>query len=267
MPIPILDATAWREYRGQPGRAGMNSTHIATIADASGFERLCFVKLAPDPNMPTLLCEAMGWVLAGHAGLTRPPFVAIVMVDVAKLHKSQALPSKVVNSGEPFCAAWCSQALAGKSVSQPNMGDLITDRKAFLRAMDSRKIAAFDEWTNLRDRNLGNVIRMNKGGYGVIDNETFLYDYLWPKSIALNSNRLIVDAKTALDSKNYTRFKVEMANAAKGHTGALASAEVDLESILRLIVPSALTAKETIFSLLEGRCKDDWLQKRLQVMA
>lgn len=267
MPIPILNSTAWREYRGQPGRAGMNSTHIATISDTSGFERLCFVKLVPDPDIPTLLCEAMGWVLAGHAGLTRPPFVAIVMVDIAKLHKSQALPSNLVNSGNPFCVAWCSQALAGKSLRQPNMGDLVIDRKAFLRAMDSRKIAAFDEWTNLRDRNLGNVIKMSKGGYGVIDNETMLYDYIWPKTVPLNSNRLIEHAKSALDSKDYKRFKVEMANAAKGHTGALASAEVDLESVLKLIIPSDLTAKATIVSLLEGRCKDDWLEKQLKVMA
>lgn len=267
MPIPILNSSAWREYRGQPGKSGMNSTHIATIADTTGAERLCFVKLVPDPDLPTLLCEAMGWVLAGHAGLTRPPFVAIVMVDVAKLHKSQALPSNVVNSGDPLCVAWCSQALGGKSLRQPNMGDLVTDRKAFLRAMDSRKIAAFDEWTNLRDRNLGNVIKMTKGGYGVIDNETILYDFIWPKTASLNINRVIEHAKSALDSKEYKRFKVEMANAAKGHTGALTAAAVDLESILQLMVPNDPTATANVVAVLESRCKDDWLQKQLMVWA
>lgn len=267
MPIQILDATAWREYRG-PVTEGSSLTHIAKIArpDRNGEEPLCFVKLVPDNKFPTLLCEAMGWVLAGHAGLTRPPFVAIVMVDVAILNRSQLLPKDVLN-GSQFCAAWCSQALDGKSLRQPNMGSLIVDRKAFLRTVDSRKIAAFDEWTNLRDRNLGNVIKINKGGYGVIDNETLLYDYLWPKTAGLNSNRLIEHAKHALDTKEYKRFKVEMANAAKGHTGALASAENDLESVLKMIVPKDPSAKSVIVALLEARCKNDWLQNQLKVIA
>lgn len=68
--VPMLDASAWREYRGQPGKATANSTHIA-VADDAGVERICFVKLAPRLDKPTLLCEALGWVLAGHAWLRR----------------------------------------------------------------------------------------------------------------------------------------------------------------------------------------------------
>ena len=30
--VPMLDASAWREYRGQPGKATANSTHIAVVA-------------------------------------------------------------------------------------------------------------------------------------------------------------------------------------------------------------------------------------------
>lgn len=267
MPIPFLDETAWREFKTRPGNTGMNSTHVAIISDTHGNERPCFVKLAPDPNMPTLLCEAMGWVLAGHAGLERPPFVAVVMVNIAKLHRCMPLPSEVVLSGNQHCAAWCSEALAGKSLLHRNRGDLVTDRKAFLRAADSRKIAAFDEWTNIRDRNLGNVIKLARGGYGVIDNETMLYDFIWPKSADLNSNRLIQHAKGAFDTKDYKRFMVDMANAAKGHTGALANAEADLDSLLKVMLPHQPTAKTSVVSLLEGRCKDDWLQKQLAVIA
>ena len=36
--VPMLDASAWREYRGQPGKATANSTHIAVVADDAGID-------------------------------------------------------------------------------------------------------------------------------------------------------------------------------------------------------------------------------------
>lgn len=163
MSVPILDSSAWREYRGRPGNPGINvSTHLAKIADETGKERLCYVKLLPNPLSPALLCEALGWVLAGHAEVSRAEFAAIVMVDVATLRSSQLLSPEF--DSLTFCPAWCSQAVPGAAVlNHPKRMDFMASRRAFLRAQDSRKIAAFDQWSDLRDRNFGNVIRSSKG--------------------------------------------------------------------------------------------------------
>ena len=114
--VPMLDASAWREYRGQPGKATANSTHIAVVADDAGVERICFVKLAPRLDKPTLLCEALGWVLAGHAGLRRSEFGAIILVNKARLAKSQPLTLECAAFQGDFIPAWCSEAIPGNSV-------------------------------------------------------------------------------------------------------------------------------------------------------
>lgn len=69
---PILDASAWREYRGKPANSGINAnTHIAKVADTTGKLRDCFVKLLPTDS-PALLCEAIGWLLARESDLSHP---------------------------------------------------------------------------------------------------------------------------------------------------------------------------------------------------
>jgi len=186
--VPMLDASAWREYRGQPGKATANSTHIAVVADDAGVERICFVKLAPKLDKPSLLCEALGWVLAGHAGLRRAEFGAIILVDKGRLAKSQPLTIECAAFQGEFIPAWCSEAIPGNSVlshakspSKPGM-QFITEHKTFLNSNDARKFAAFDQWTGLRDRNMGNVLRHKAGGYASIDHETMLHDILWVSS-------------------------------------------------------------------------------------
>ena len=40
MSVPILDASAWREFRGKPANAGINeTTHLAKVAD--GWTQRC----------------------------------------------------------------------------------------------------------------------------------------------------------------------------------------------------------------------------------
>ena len=243
--VPVLDASAWREYRGQPGKATANSTHIAVVANDAGVERLCFVKLAPKLDKPTLLCEALGWVLGGHAGLRRADFAAIIFVDKAKLAKSQELTFECSAFQGDFIPAWCSEAIPGKSVlssakspSKPGM-QFISEHKSFLNSADARKFAAFDQWTGLRDRNMGNVIRHKAGGYASIDHETLLHDVLWGVS-DFNHHCLVKHAERALDAKRVKAFKAEMTRAAAGHFEALVSARVELKALLNLLLPGVL---------------------------
>jgi len=268
MSVPILDASAWREYRGRPGNPGINvSTHLAKIADETGKERLCYVKLVPRPISPALLCEALGWVLAGHAEVKRAEFAAIVMVDVAILRKSQPLSPEFDTL--TFCPAWCSQAVAGSAVrDQTKRMDFMASRKAFLRAQDSRKIAAFDQWSDLRDRNFGNVIRSDKGGYASIDHETMLYDTLWiPAGLGFEQRCLMGQARKALDSREFKRFQVDMAKAAEGHASAFAKAKADLEALIELILDDPTPAKGSIVSTLDARSQQGWLANKLGVIA
>ena len=268
MSVPILDATAWREFRGQPGNPGVNSTHLANIADESGKQRICYVKLAPDPDIPSLLCEALGWVLAGPAGLRRAEFVAIVMLDVATLRANKVFPPEFNHRADPLCPAWCSQAVPGPAVrDHAKRMDFIASRKAFLRSQDSRKFAAFDHWTDLRDRNFGNVIRSDKG-YATIDHETLLYDTLWVgKTTSFGKQCLMVQAQSALDSKEFKRFQVDMAKAATGHAGAHLNAQADLNALIDLLLPNQAAAKAGIVATLNARSQPGWLADHLGVIA
>jgi hypothetical protein len=267
----MLDASAWREYRGQPGKATANSTHIAVVADETGVERICFVKLAPKLDKPTLLCEALGWVLAGHAGLRRSEFGAIILVDKARLAKSQQLTVECAAFHGEFIPARCSEAIPGNSVlshakspSKPGM-QFITEHKAFLNSNDSRKVAAFDQWTGLRDRNMGNVIRHKAGGYASIDHETMLHDILWVSS-EFNHNCLVKHAETALDGKRVKKFKADMTLAAAGHAGALARAKAELNALLNLLLPGATEDHAAAMGFLDARSQRGWLAGELGVL-
>lgn len=269
--VAMLDASAWREYRGQPGKATANSTHIAVVADVAGVERICFVKLAPKLEKPTLLCEALGWVLAGHAGLRRADFAAIILVDKAKLAKSQELTSECSAFQGDFIPAWCSEAIPGQSVlssakspSKPGMR-FISDHKSFLNSADARKFAAFDQWTGLRDRNMGNVIRHKAGGYASIDHETILHDILWGVS-NFNHNCLVKHAEKALDAKRGKAFKADMTRAAAGHSGALASAQAELVALLNLLLAGAAVEHATAMGFLSARSQRGWLAGELGVL-
>lgn len=269
--VPMLDESAWREYRGQPGRATANSTHIAVVADETGVERLCFVKLAPDLNKPTLLCEALGWVLAGHAGVRRASFAAIILVDKVKLAKSQELTFECSSFPGDFIPAWCSEAIPGnsvlssaKSATKPGM-QFIVEHKTFLNSADARKMAAFDQWTGLRDRNMGNVIRLKAGGYASIDHETVLHDTLWGTS-DFNHHCLVKRAEKVLDAKRIKAFKVEMTRAAAGHSEALTNASRELQALLELMLPGALETHASAMAFLSARSQAGWLAGELGVL-
>lgn len=269
--VPVLDASAWREYRGQPGKATANSTHIAMVADEAGAQRLCFVKLAPNTNAPGLLCEALGWVLAGHAGLRRANFAAIILVEKARLAQSEELTFECASFQGDFIPAWCSEAIPGNSVmssikspSKPGM-QFVNDHKSFLNSADARKFAAFDQWTGLRDRNMGNVIRHKAGGYASIDHETLLHDILWGTS-DFNLHCLVKRAEDALDSKRIKAFKADMTRAAAGHAGALASARTELNALLSLLIPNAAATHASAMEFLSVRSQRGWLARELGVL-
>lgn len=266
MSVPILDASAWREFRGKPANAGINeTTHLARVADQSGKLHDCFVKLLPLDG-PALLCEAIGWLLARKSNVPCPAFGAIVMVPVPELRKCGPLPTKF--DGMDLCPAWCSEIVAGKAVRQVHKMVFFLARKACLRSEDARKIAAFDQWSDLRDRNFGNVIQSSKGGYVAIDHESLLHDLLWiPTGRGFEERSLLVEARSALSAQEFQRFQVDMANAAKGHSQALHDARSELADIIAKIIPAhAPTATQIIVQTLDQRAQSGWLSNLLGVI-
>jgi hypothetical protein len=211
----------------------------------------------------------VGWTLARASGVPCPNFGAILIVPLAELRKSVALPPAL--SGADFWPAWCSEIVGGKSLRQVHKWAFFIAKKNLFRSQDARKIAAFDKWTDLRDRNFGNVIRSPKGGYVAIDHETLLHDLLWvPLGTTWAERCLTVEAGKVLSDIDFKRFQVDMANAANGHAAALAAVQSDLDAIVSKLVTvpaAAAQLSQTISTALSQRSQPGWLAGLLKVIA
>lgn len=267
MSIPILDVSAWREFRGTPGDSGRNlnqTTHLAKIEDGSGKLRDCYVKLLP-LQYPALLGEAIGWLLGRSSGVTCVNFAAILLVPLEHLRKNIELPSEF--DGIDVCPAWCSE-VAGEPVRQINSWSFWWSRRNCLRSKDARAIAAFDQWTDLRDRHFGNVIRGAGGNYVSIDHETILHDLLWlPTGRTYAPRSLLEVAQRHMSEKEFLRFQVEMVSASKKHAHGLAAASADIADVTQKIYPKAGRLVQEILDMLNERSQSAWLGDKMGVIA
>ena len=265
--VLILDSSAWREYRGVPASLGINpTTHLAKIADPYGRLHDCFVKLLPT-NTPALLCEALGWLLAKASGVSCPAFAGIVLVPMEKLR--QATDASTVADRSAIAPAWFSEIVCGPSVRQVHTWGFLAAKVDCLRSKDAKKIAAFDRWSDLRDRNLGNVIRSSIGAYVAIDHETLLHDLLWvPTGITWQEHSLYIEARKTLTPSEFLKFQIEMTGASELHGAALASQHSNLINLVNSIIPQGGAATATsIFNLLRQRSGAGWLANDLGVIA
>lgn len=265
---PILAPDAWREFRGTPDRSGVNTTtHLAKIADTTGKLHDCYVKLLT-PNKPSLLCEAIGWLLTKSSEIPSPAFSAIVLVPVAELRKAGMILPDPIASWET-CPAWCSEIVSGKAVRQVHKWIFWIARKNCLKSRDARSIAALDAWADNRDRNYGNVIRSADGGYVSIDHETLLHDLLWlPTGVCYERRSLLEEARLHLSSEELKRFQVEMASASNTHAEGLAEASSDIADIISALYPAhADQLKADIFTYLNERSQKGWLANQMGIIA
>jgi hypothetical protein len=268
MAVPILSCSAWREFRGVPGSRGVNSTtHLANIADASGKLHSCYVKLLR-PDTPALLCEALGWSLAQSVGLPTPAFGAIVLVPLDALRECMTLPAWT--DGKAISAAWCSEVVTGASVRQVHKWAFwVAREKRCLLSKEARVMAAFDIWTDNRDRNFGNVIRSPQGRFVAIDHETLLHDLLWvPMGIEYAERSLFEEAKKRLSHDQLKRFTVDVAAAASIHEMSLEIAQASLTELIDKLHPSTVSAlSEKVVGYLKVRAKAGWLANDIGVIA
>lgn len=263
MTVPILNTDAWREFRGAPPSPGINqTTHLAKIADGTGRLHDCFVKLTM-PNTPALLCEAAGWLLAKASGVACPPFVAIVLLPLDELRKYMALPLEY--NGMATYPAWCSEVVSGKSVRQiQTMGYAVAHQNC-LRTKDARMIASFDQWSDLRDRNFGNVIQSTKGRCIAIDHETLLHDLVWTGVGEWEEWSLLEEASKALSPADFRRFQVDMAQAAIAHANALVASRADVAVVAEQLHPGHRLG-QVIEQWLALRAQPGWMSDKLKVI-
>lgn len=265
MSVPIFDASAWREFRGPSTFGNKNTAHFAKIADTTGKLHDCFVKLLP-LNYPSLLGEAIGWLLTRSTDVPCVSFAAIVLVPLDELRKSTVLPIEFDGINE--CPAWCCEIVSGKSVRQIHKWLFWLARRKCLNSMDARKIASFDLWTDLRDRNFGNVIRSSNGGYVSIDHESILHDLIWSPFATFELRSLLEEATQHLSPESFQRFQIDMSNAANAHANGLATAYDDLVDIINKIYPAySHTLTPAILNLLNQRAQTGWMASTLGVIA
>ncbi len=201
-----------------------------------------------------------------HWAHCAPELAIALSTWLVSTRKCAPLPTKF--DGIDLCPAWCSEIVAGKAVRQVHKMVFFLARKACLRSKDARKIAAFDQWGDLRDRNFGNVIQSSRGGYVAIDHESLLHDLLWvPTGRGFEERSLLVEARSALTPQEFQRFQVDMANAAKGHAQALDDARADLGDIIAKLIPAhAPAATQAIVQTLDQRAQSGWLSNNLGVI-
>jgi len=268
--IPILPATAWREFRGEPSQKGLNkTTHLAMVEDGTGKWHRCYVKGCP-PNWRTPLTEAIGWLIAEALDLPRPEFAALVMVPLDKLRAHMALDQHWLNY--PEMLAFCASAVDGKSASHGWKWLAHLRTKRIYERPEVARVGAFDLWADNQDRNTGNLIVKPSGECVPIDNEFILYSLLWAGQVpfSVGHTSLLAESEQRLSSHAQTRFKVDMAQQGKKHQSALSAVAPRLHQAVVSLVPDPAAANAlsaNVQQYLGSRAHPDWLATSLGVIA
>ena len=267
--IPILPSTAWREFRGEVSKKGLNqTTHQAMIEDATGKWHRCYVKGCPDGWLSPLT-EAIGWLIAEALDLPRPEFAALVMVPLDKLRQHMPMDQHWLN--RPEMLAFCASAVEGKSPSHPWQWMAKLRTKQIYKHAEVARIAAFDYWVDNQDRNTGNLLVKSDGVCVPIDNEFILYSLLWQpyNPFSIGKKSLLAESALLLTETNQRTFKVEMANQSRRHESAMNMVSPRLKDAISALIPDKTVAHQMwndVQKYLFDRAHPDWLSTELGVI-
>lgn len=265
--MDVLPAHAWREYRGTPLYRGANmTTHLALIQSPSGRQHRCFVKMAPT-HWPMPLTEAIAWIISDALNLPRPAFAAPIIVPIDRLHRAMPLDQHWLAA--PTALGFCTEAVEGKGFAHTWKWVALYRTRRFFMSPGVRRIAAFDEWLENRDRHTGNVIKRADGEYIPIDNEFVLYSVLWNGIINVTHQGLLREGRAHLRIGEHQRFQVEVALAAKEHALALQAAVPRIEAVIRRLCPPPLAhnVRNAVLTFLTPRADSAWMSTHLGVIA
>lgn len=265
--LPILPSSAWLEFRGAPTKKGQNlTTHQALISDGKGGEHKCFVKASPD-NYPMAFSEGIAWLIADALDLPRPKFAALLELPVQRLKHHVKLDQYWMH--KDLTLAFCCSTVDGKHInSMWKWLERLRQAKAFSND-DLARIAAFDLWTDNRDRHTGNFLKTRTGIYTPIDNELVLYSLLWePRGLGYRHNSLIAEGRTLLTSAGYLKFQDRVVEAAKKHETAYQASSLTLQTYVDTLnadpdpmQKAAFTAN--LLGFLQHRAQGGWVEQQL----
>ena len=190
-PVTILSPGDYLGYHA-PVHGGVGEgTHLAQMR-LNGEILRCVVKIYP-ASSHGIFNELLGYCLARSLGLPQPRHAALAFVPVAALPERPAW----IASGEPEWPAWVTEWVPKKSIKPwfdqmkgavENPPDRKTKKALRRIAADLRKwrlapsVCAFDDWTGNPDRNMGNLIRMGRGSYVIIDHGCLFAAKPWTRT-------------------------------------------------------------------------------------
>jgi len=182
MPIEILTEHAYRGYLEPVNDHGLAPIHIARVCFSDGVTRRAYVKLYSG-NTREFVNEITGHLLAAATGLRVPEHAAIVMVPInaipdpppwARRQRADTLP------------CWCTADMASPSIKMhfhlhpgvtPAQLQPVIDE--LRKSSETPAILALDDWIANVDRNLGNLLRLGKNTYVLIDHGRIFGGPMW----------------------------------------------------------------------------------------
>ncbi|MBK1655487.1 HipA family kinase [Allochromatium vinosum] len=182
MAIELLTEGAYRSYLEPTAEAGIEASHLARVCFSDGEIRRVYVKFYPESNHG-LVNEITGHLLAAAIGLPVPQHAAVIFVPKIALPACPAWADTVPGESIP---GWCTLDMAAPSLrfllSQTHDEPLDTTHPLVdeLRKTDKLiSLMAFDDWIANTDRHLGNLLRLGKHRYLLIDHGQMFGGLTW----------------------------------------------------------------------------------------
>lgn len=184
MPVELLNEKDYLSYLEAVDVPGQESIHIARVKFGDGEAKRAYVKFYPRQGRG-LFNEVTGHLLAESLGMKVPRKVAILFVPKEAVPSP---PSWMETNAEDSYPAWCCEDVASPAIKFFfRLGDVNSSagavyaliREELERSKQVPAIVAFDDWVANVDRNVGNLLRLGKGDYVLIDHGQILGGRYW----------------------------------------------------------------------------------------
>lgn len=160
-----------------PTSGGISAkTYLAEVEWPNGEVIESFVKLFPvNTRIKEIINESFGFLLAKSARLRQTTRAALIKLDVSEFPIDTKTDSFAAANG--FVYGWVTASLGGKDLKKMylnNPPDIAANEAQQIMSLlgawpNFKALVAFDDWVGNIDRNIGNLIFINKDDIGVID--------------------------------------------------------------------------------------------------
>ncbi|MCK9504673.1 MAG: hypothetical protein M0Q95_10890 [Porticoccaceae bacterium] len=170
--ITLLNEQSYRTFLNH-APDGVGHTHIALISDGKEKHKV-YISVYPKSTHPkSLVNEITAYLLASALNLPVAKHAFVITANVRQL--KFAHPEIEFDDLDGLFPAWCISSLSGTSpkyfynlTQTINNPVFLDDIGHWDKLLD---VVVFDDWLGNSDRNAGNLIRIGKHRYALIDNE------------------------------------------------------------------------------------------------